>query len=74
MKNQFVVLTAGENHFFTTITEAMQDRSEGIAACKKLGIEGYVQIYKMPKKSSQEISDQNHFIECLTNNTATKIK
>lgn len=68
-----VVSTANENHFFNTRKEAREDMEWGIDTMKKLQIKDTIYLYEIPTKTDEWLSDQEHFINCLSNNTAVEI-
>jgi len=69
-----VVSTSNENHFFSTRKEAKKDMQWGIDTLKKLQIKDTVYLYEMPSKTNDDLTDQEHFINCLSNNTAKELK
>jgi len=74
MKNTFVVSTITENHFFSTLEKAKEDFQWGIETCEKLKITGEICIYELPENLDENITESEHFLNCLDNGTAEEIE
>lgn len=66
----FIVSTQTENHFFKTLEDAQQDFQWAVETCKKEKISGTIYLYEMPKKTDEELSENDYFLSCLANKKA----
>ena len=74
MNTTFVVSTSNENHFFDTLEDAQNDMEWGIDEMKKIGIKSDIVLFEIPEKENEDLSEQDHFIKCLENETAVEIE
>jgi len=74
MKNTFVVSAITENHFFTTFKKANEDFQLGVETYETLKINGEICIYEVPENLDENITENEHFTNCLINGTAKEIE